>query len=350
MSEMYIAKEKFPATVKQLMGRCRVYGPVFRGQYHEFAELKAAEDADMGYQNTRLSPKELFHPQSERMFTYSLDKSDSEAEILKEAPKDFSSRVILGIRPCDAKAFQLDDRNFDVDRFRDPWWVKRRESTTLVGLACNQPCASCFCTTVGTGPFDTGGLDVLLTDVGNGYVARSTSSKGDDLLQGMEGGEKVSSEAAQKVMDLKIKAEKQLGVQFDVSTLSEQQMLELFNASFWDDIQFSCINCGICTFLCPTCWCFDIQDEVHGNKGDRIRNWDSCMFPLFTLHGSGHNPRSQKLQRVRQRFMHKLKYYVDKYKDGVACVGCGRCVRFCPVNIDIRQVARLMSARCVCPA
>ncbi|MDZ7698785.1 MAG: 4Fe-4S dicluster domain-containing protein [Deltaproteobacteria bacterium] len=106
---------------------------------------------------------------------------------------------------------------------------------------------------------------------------------------------------------------------------------------------FACLNCGTCTYLCPTCWCFDIQDEILSKQGDRIRNWDSCMFPLFTLHGSGHNPRDQKHQRVRQRFMHKLKYYVDKYQNGIQCSGCGRCVRYCPVNIDIREVCRLMN-------
>jgi ferredoxin len=119
--------------------------------------------------------------------------------------------------------------------------------------------------------------------------------------------------------------------------------MALYEADFWDDIAFSCINCGTCTYLCPTCWCFDIQDEVHGKHGIRERNWDSCMFPLFTLHGSGHNPRGQKVQRVRQRFMHKLKYYVDKYGDGIQCVGCGRCIQYCPVNIDIRKVCQLMN-------
>ena len=125
--------------------------------------------------------------------------------------------------------------------------------------------------------------------------------------------------------------------------LSEKTVTDLFDAPIWDEVAFSCINCGTCTFLCPTCWCFDIQDEVLGKQGDRIRNWDACMFPLFTLHGSGHNPRDEKTQRVRQRFMHKLKYYVDKYKGGPACVGCGRCVQFCPVNIDIRRVFELVN-------
>jgi ferredoxin len=118
---------------------------------------------------------------------------------------------------------------------------------------------------------------------------------------------------------------------------------DLYNAAFWEDVSFSCINCGTCTFACPTCWCFDIQDETRSLSGVRMKNWDSCMYPLFTLHGSGHNPRGTKLHRVRQRFMHKLKYFVDKYDRGIQCVGCGRCVRLCPVNIDIRRVALMMN-------
>ncbi|HMK64828.1 MAG TPA: 4Fe-4S dicluster domain-containing protein, partial [Thermodesulfobacteriota bacterium] len=206
----------------------------------------------------------------------------------------------------------------------------------------NQPCASCFCTSTGGGPFDTAGLDLLMTDLGESYLARSCNEKGEALLKeapGAAAGDKEKDQAA------KIQKEAAEAITTEVPTknLKDQPLLELFNAPFWDDVQFSCINCGTCTFLCPTCWCFDIQDEVHGTEGIRMRNWDSCMFPLFTLHGSGHNPRGEKLQRVRQRFMHKLKYYVDKYGNGVACVGCGRCVQFCPVNIDIRRVCQQMN-------
>ncbi len=304
----------------------------------------------MGFQNTRLSPKELFHPQSERMFHFSLDKNDPDAGIVKEVQKDYSPRVILGIRPCDAKAFRLDDVNFDTETIKDPWWVRRRAATTLVGLACNQPCSTCFCSAVGTGPFDASTLDVMLVDVGDGYVAGAVTEKGGELLAGLDEARSVPAQAAEKAEVLKKSAEAAITTRLDVESVAGKNMLELFNDPLWDEVQFACINCGTCTFLCPTCWCFDIQDEVCDNQGDRIRLWDSCMFPLFTLHGSGHNPRSQKLQRVRQRFMHKLKYYQDKYHGGVACVGCGRCVKFCPVNIDIREVARLMSTSCACPA
>jgi sulfhydrogenase subunit beta (sulfur reductase) len=350
MTEIYIAKDKLPVIIGKLMSRGRVYGPVFQGQYHEFAELKASDEIDLGYQNTRISPKGLFHPHSEKMCQFSLAKGDPEAGIVKEAPKDYSPRIVLGIRPCDAKAFRLDDVNFDTPTIKDPWWTKRRATTTLVGLGCNQPCRSCFCTSVGTGPFDPSGLDAILVDVEDGFILQAITDKGRDLLSSTSESEPVPPAVSEKAAAQRTSAEAQLGTQFDPRAIAEKDMIELFNASFWDEVQFSCINCGTCTFLCPTCWCFDIQDEVYEAQGDRLRIWDSCMFPLFTLHGSGHNPRTQKLQRVRQRFMHKLKYYQDKYQDGVACVGCGRCVKSCPVNIDIREVARLMSATCVCPA
>ncbi len=348
MSELFVSKDGLRKRIERLMERCRVVGPVFRGQYHEFAQLKQVGELDLTFGNTRLSPKDLFHPHSDRMFTYALGKDDPEAGILKEAPQDYSPRVVVGIRPCDARAFQLDDVNFVSDQFKDPWWAKRRESATLVGLACNEPCSTCFCTTVGTGPFDAAGLDVMLVDVGDGYVARPVTEKGRGLLAEVELTSLAPAEVTKKAAQLQKSAEQCLGKLFSVEAVASQNSLELFNASFWDEVQFACINCGTCTFLCPTCWCFDIQDEVNGDKGDRLRLWDSCMFPLFTHHGSGHNPRSQKLQRVRQRFMHKLKYYQDKYHQGVACVGCGRCVQHCPVNIDIRQVAQLMSAGCIC--
>jgi sulfhydrogenase subunit beta (sulfur reductase) len=348
MSEIYLSKDALVAAIDQWMAGYRVVGPVKQGQYHQFAEVKRVAEIDWSYGNTRLSPKELFEPHSERMFGYSLAKDDPQAGVLEEAPKDFSPRLVVGIRPCDARALQLVDVNFNNPQYQDPWWVKRRESTVLVGLACNTPCSTCFCTSVGTGPFDATGLDVLLVDLGPGYLVRACNDQGEKLLSGVKG-KAVPAGVADQVAALRKKAEAALPIQFEAGQLAGKDMMELFNGTFWDEVQFACINCGTCTFLCPTCWCFDVQDEVHKDRGDRIRIWDSCMYPLFTFHGSGHNPRSQKLQRVRQRFMHKLKYYVDKYGNGVACVGCGRCVQSCPVNIDIRRVAAMMTASCVCP-
>jgi len=212
-----------------------------------------------------------------------------------------------------------------------------------VGLGCNEPVSTCFCTSVGGGPFSEKGLDVLIYDLGDTFLVKALTDKGETFLNQAQGGKEADEKAISAGEDLAAKAVDKIKTKVPTDKLKDKVQTELFDAPFWDDVAFACINCGICTYLCPTCWCFDIQDEVFKKQGDRIRNWDSCMFPLFTLHGSGHNPRSKKVQRVRQRFMHKLKYYVDKYNNGIQCSGCGRCIRNCPANIDIREICELMN-------
>jgi sulfhydrogenase subunit beta (sulfur reductase) len=343
MSEKVINREELETFVQALQKSYEVFAPVREGNAHQFQRLTGNETMDLEFSNTRLSPKSLLFPQSERMFEFSLDEASEEANILKEAPKEFPLTVVFGIRPCDAKALRLMDVNFDNPDFKDPWWVKRMDSMVFVGLGCNEPRSTCFCTSVGGGPFHEEGLDLLLFDLGERYLARALTDKGEQLLEEAGMGEDADAETLKRAEELKKEAEDKITSHVPTDKLKEKEVLDLFDAPFWDDVAFACINCGTCTFLCPTCWCFDIQDEVSKTQGDRIRNWDSCMFPLFTLHASGHNPRSEKVQRVRQRFMHKLKYYVDKYGSGVACVGCGRCVNYCPVNIDIREVIKLMN-------
>jgi ferredoxin len=197
---------------------------------------------------------------------------------------------------------------------------------------------------VGGGPFDEKGLDVILYNLKDSFLAKSLTEKGEAFLDKAQAGKEADNASVKRAEELAQSASDKIKAHVLTDRLREKVINELFDAPFWEEVAFSCINCGTCTYLCPTCWCFDIQDEVLGKEGDRIRNWDSCMFPLFTLHGSGHNPRDNKFQRVRQRFMHKLKYYVDKYKNGVQCSGCGRCIRYCPVNIDIRYVCNLMNS------
>jgi ferredoxin len=338
-----IEKERLSDLLDSLKDSYRLYGPVRQADMVNFAPFRDAAEIDLSFQNSRLSPKSLFLPQSERMFEYNLDPAMDDANILKEAPKDYSPRAVIGIRPCDARAFRLVDVNFDTQEYRDPWWVRAREATTLVALGCPTPSSTCFCTSVGGGPFDENGPDVLLTDTGETFLVKMLTEKGENLVEVADAIEPAGEELIQKAMALREEAEAKIISRVNISRLAELDTISLYGADFWEQVRFACINCGVCTYLCPTCWCFDIQDETYGRAGDRIRNWDSCMFPLFTLHASGHNPRGEKIQRVRQRFMHKLKYYVDKYKNGVACVGCGRCIQHCPVNIDIRQVCELMN-------
>ncbi len=337
-------KDDWTKALGSLGDAYRIFVPAKDGDFHSFKSIEDGAVPNFDYQNSRLSPKSVVYPQSERMFEYVLDgEDDPDANILRESPKDYPPQAIVGMRPCDAHAFQIVKVNFDNPEYQDPWWVRRYESTVFIGLGCNKPCSTCFCTQVGGGPFDEKGLDILLYDLGDRLLAKELTAKGKEFLEKANVGAAADDASVKMATDLAAAATNKIGVKMSTDRLREKVVNELFEAPFWDDVAFPCINCGTCTFVCPTCWCFDIQDEVMGKEGDRIRNWDSCMFPLFTLHGSGHNPRSKKVQRVRQRFMHKLKYYVDKYDNGVQCSGCGRCVRYCPVNVDIRQVCELMN-------
>jgi sulfhydrogenase subunit beta (sulfur reductase) len=345
MKVVQISKKNWADGLKKLSETYRLFGPVEEKGFHNFKELIEGQLPDLSCSNTRLSPKSIIYPQSQVMFEYGLDETREDHHILREVETNDSPRAVIGIRPCDARAFSLVRLNFDTPQYQDPYWLKAYEATTLVGLACEAPCRSCFCTTAGCGPYHDQDLDVLLIDNGDQYWAKVMSAKGEAFVQTAGWNRNVDEKAAAKEIDAKKQAaEAKICTAVQTDRLRETETTELYNAPFWEDVSFSCINCGTCTYVCPTCWCFDIQDENRGDRGVRMRNWDSCMFPLFTQHGSGHNPRNTKLHRVRQRFMHKLKYYVDKYDAGIQCVGCGRCVRLCPVNIDIRRVCELMNS------
>jgi len=352
MKIVQIDKSQWASGIEKLKEGYRVFAPVKNKLFHDFKALEKGEEGDFDCQNTRLSPKSTVYPQSEILFRFSMDKHSDDYRIMKEDKKDSTPRAVIGIRPCDAYSFELVRRNFDTPDYQDPYWLEPYLNSTFVGMACNDPCATCFCTSAGTGPFDEKGLDALVVDTGDQYLAKLLTEKGEQLFAAAGWTTEADASAESKLEELKGAAESKVTSDVGTGKLKSQKMLDLYEAPFWEEVAFSCINCGTCTYVCPTCWCFDIQDEIHGKEGVRIRNWDSCMYPLFTLHASGHNPRGSKVDRVRQRFMHKLKYYVDKYDNGIQCVGCGRCVQMCPVNIDIRRVCNMMNSydpeSCVC--
>ncbi len=340
-----IDKQSWASGIEKLKDAYRVYGPVRKKDDFEYDVLdKGVLPQFDQYQNTRLSPKSIIYPQSQKMFSYSLDENSPDNRILKEIKEDETPRAVIGIRPCDAYSFPLVRRNFDTPEYQDVYWTRAYEATTFIGLACADPCGTCFCTSAGTSPFGEEGLDVLLVDTGESFLAKVLTEKGKALVAAAGWTAEADKAAAQEIEKRRTTAEEKVVSTVATDKLREKTILSLYDAPFWQEAAFSCINCGTCTYSCPTCWCFDIQDETSGKKGIRMRNWDSCMFPLFTFHASGHNPRTQKFERMRQRFMHKLKYYVDKYDSGIQCVGCGRCIRMCPVNIDIRKICDQMNS------
>ncbi len=344
MKIIKIDKQEWEQGIDKAREKYQLFGPQKDQDAYHMKSLEKDQMPDMGYCDTILSPKSILFPQTEKMMTADLDESLDDHHILKEVETSKNPRAVLGIKPYDAKAVELVKLNFDTREYRDPYWCDAYEATTFIGLAVNNPGVCDFSTSAGSGPFAEDGLDMLLVDVEDAYLGKILTPRGEEFALAAGFSTEAGADAKATIESMKKDAEAAIASEVFTDNLEDKTILDLYDAPFWDDIAFSCINCGTCTFVCPTCWCFDIQDEIKRKKSVRLRNWDSCMSPLFTLHGSGHNPRGEKVQRVRQRFMHKLKYFLDKYDRGIMCVGCGRCVKQCPVNIDIREVCNSMNS------
>ncbi|MFZ3069563.1 MAG: 4Fe-4S dicluster domain-containing protein [Anaerolineaceae bacterium] len=281
--------------------------------------------------NTRYPPKALFLPQSEALLKFT-KFGQAQETLPAQRP-----RLVFGIRPCDAQAVTLLDTVFASSENHDPYWNTRRDTTIIVGMGCSDPCSTCFCTTVGSGPFSKPGFDALCTDLGDVFAIEVFTDKGVSLFSHLS---QSTSEQDQQVEAIQQAATKGMEPVFETVDL-KQKLDQQFESKYWEQISQSCLGCGICTFLCPTCFCFDIVDEVQ--RGERVRNWDTCMFRIYSQEASGHNPLPSRKERTRQRLMHKYSYWLD-HAGKIGCTGCGRCVRYCPVGLDIRAMLRTASS------
>lgn len=337
-----LKKERFKAFVDDLLKDHRVLAPRTRGEILRFETIDSFEDAVLDEGNTVNSPKEALFPQTERLFAYRQTKETLDIEEPSLTSKGF---VLLGVRPCDARALRLLDKVFGAP-VQDPYFRQRRAESLVVGMACTTPNPSCFCVAMGGGPCSAEGSDLLLIDLGSEYLVRAGSQKGATLLEN-EVFESASDSALDRGKGLEKKAEDAMKRSLPAPQMTgvglEKLLEDLFDSPVWENISESCLGCGICTYLCPTCHCFDILDEAEQTIGERIRIWDSCQFSLFTQQASGVNPRPSGKERFRQRIMHKL-CYLPKNGNIVGCVGCGRCVTECPVNLDIRETITRLSS------
>jgi sulfhydrogenase subunit beta (sulfur reductase) len=291
------------------------------------------------YLNTIQAPKTIVLPQKETFLEFKV--SDDGSPELKESLPEESTWVVFGVRPCDARALTLTDKVFGGE-FKDPYYWARRNQTIIIGLACNTaPSPNCFCLTVDGSPHSRDGMDISLTDLGDRYFVQSLTEKGEKLIKASSKYfEQAQTEDKKNRDNIKKLSEKSIARHVENLKEVPAKLRSMFDSSLWEEESMSCLRCGICTYLCPTCHCFDICDELTTSSpaaGKRIRNWDTCQFPDFTMHSSGHNPRPDKASRLRQRIMHKFNYFVETYQN-YQCTGCGRCTSLCPVGIDIIEV------------
>jgi ferredoxin len=314
-----ITKKELSNWLNGLMKKMRVIAPTQVGELVLFEPVKNTEEIAFDYTNTTLSPKSWFFPSTDSLFTIARDDHNA---IVPAA--DIQDSVIFGIRPCDARSLTLLDFPFYMEP-ADAVYAERRAKTALIGLACTTSQPQCFCESMGGAPDAEDEVDILLTPVGDEYAVKVVTEKGKALIASArlkDSNVKIPARTAQK----KVPAEK-----------IAETLNNVFNNPYWELLADRCLHCNTCSYVCPTCYCFDIRDIFTDGDIERIRTWESCQSPGFTKIAGGYDPRPSKGTKLRQRFCHKLLYFAEQYGE-VACVGCGRCVAACPVNIDIREV------------
>ena len=328
-------KKDFKPFLQSLMVEYDLFAPVQLAEgVAVFKKIDRPDEVDFSSSNTQKPAKEVFFPQSETMFRYEKTGKQHQVTSTEEVER---KRVLLGARPCDIQAVSLIDQVFSGKEYTDVYYVNKRKATTIIGMACDHPLSTCFCSSMKGGPFHREGSDLFLIDLGEAYLVELLTEKGKTFQKN-----KFLKEALAKDINSAKEVEEKATPKTDGSLPVagiEKRLDQMLESPFWERVQEKCIGCRICTYLCPTCHCFDIVDEALTNKGQRVRNWDSCLSSLYSQETSGHNPRPTNRERTRQRIMHKFNYFPKNF-DQIACVGCGRCIIYCPVNFDIRQTIK----------
>ena len=330
MSDRVISKDKIQDFIKALMGKYTVVAPMDRGNAPaEFRELSAGDEPILDGSKMTMTPKEYLLPRYETLFKANTKKGEISVET---TVPETQPRVMMGMWLPDAQAIHVLDVVFLDKKFKDPYYAARRESTAIIATVPAEPRWSWFCSSLDDVESWKKNVDAVMYDLGDSYYVEVVNDNASTTFDGSFFSDPSDADIAKK---------NEVWAKFKGNELPFASKA-LYDNLVWDDeiwaeIAQKCIACGICSYNCPSCSCFDIQDETKGNCVERYRCRDACQFKDFTLMGHGHNPRPNQLPRSRQRLLHKFRYQHKQF-GVVGCTGCGRCVELCPVNIDIRDI------------
>ncbi len=332
MKILKIPKENLDLFVAVLPAFGEVYAPVRRGSGFAFDRPGRWTEVQMNYPRTILPPKKFFLPPRETTFKF--DSSKGYQDQLAEATKPV---VLFGVHAYDIFGLNILDRVFSQGRYVDPYYVARRQNITIIGVDF-QPDDKHFAYSMNA-DFVESGFDLFLNDIGEDYLVLVGTSRGDDIV--LMSGCLLQAPTEADFAEYKRRAGMRRSAYRTRLELEElPEILEMeYHSKVWEEMGERCLSCGSCSAVCPTCYCFDVNDELElgGNAGSRIRSWDSCLFKNHALVAGGENFRATRASRIKFRYYHKQRGFVAEY-GRPSCVGCGRCVAACPAKIDIVTV------------
>ena len=331
-----IAKENLSALFQLIAEDRALYVPVSNGNQVNFANWTEDAQVNLDALKTVKSPKDAFFPQSENLYTCYRDGKKIQIEPEELQNQDF---VVFGMKACDVKGVEVLDKVFLVEPV-DTFYAARRAHGTIVAMACHEPEETCFCKVFGIDCANPV-ADVATWMVEGELYWKALTEKGEALTAAVAS---LLTDADEAKVEEEKKAIHAIVEKLPYANLSLEGwngdvLTEKFNSPVWEELYKPCLACGTCTFVCPTCQCYDIKDYDTGHGVKRYRCWDSCMYSDFTMMAHGNN-RTSQLQRFRQRFMHKLVYFPANNDGMYSCVGCGRCVEKCPSSLNIVKVIK----------
>ncbi|MCJ7666551.1 MAG: 4Fe-4S dicluster domain-containing protein [Actinobacteria bacterium] len=323
--------------------------------YYDYKKKSSVKDSkgEVKYrpdfsEKTRLSPKMVFFPGTEKFFDFEYVKDTKDPEnietsiAISQKEETELPKLLFGVKPCDIAGLRRLDIFYGEGPKKDTYYLDKRKDSIFISLGCNKPFPDCFCTSVDGHPFDFENADIGLVEMDNGYAIVKSGEKAKKLVEDSKKfiNDGYTSEDDSFTVDEIIKESvkkikeywKEIGKD-GMSKIMDRSM----DSAVWKEITAKCLSCAACTYVCPTCFCFNIRDEQKGLKGERYRCWDYCMNSYYTLEASGHNPRADKNKRYRNKVNCKYNYNI-KRSNNIFCVGCGRCIEVCPVSVDIRKV------------
>jgi len=308
-----ISKKHMREILASFLEEKLVAAPVAVGKTIDFMPIDDVSKILMGDELPYKSPKEFFFPRCEKLITFKGDEAIAETH-----DKDL---LLFGARPCDLEALKIITKIFTTGQFRDDFFKARLDASLIIGVGCLEKKPGCFCELRETDMYYSDSCDLFLKNTGDDYEVLYISDKGREAFSDFKDFENPPAKEPS----------------FDTMLSLDGNDLEMFDKIDWEKYTDICQGCGLCTFICPTCHCFEFKDVDENGSVCRYRNWDSCMFPKFTVHASGHNPRASVKERYRQRVLHKYSY-IPKNFEYVSCTGCGRCIRSCPAGVNIRAI------------
>ncbi|MDH3973828.1 MAG: 4Fe-4S dicluster domain-containing protein [Deltaproteobacteria bacterium] len=329
MKILKIEKENILPFLEHLASFGELHAPQKKGKkssaYQVVTDPSKVIVSNEEYTRTILPIKKFFHKPVDKMMTFSPEKG------YEDAYEDEGKKVIFGVHSCEINALLTLDRVF-AGKYVDTYYFRRRQNTAIIGISCI-PDEYCYCHSMGTS-FAEEGFDLFLSDVGNAYLVKIGTSLGDDMVSTAESlFTEYDNNDLQEYKRRINEFTTLFTTKVDESDLPAILDME-YKSEIWEEMGNRCFNCGICSMVCPTCFCFDVYDEVclDGATGERKRCWDSCLFKSHAMVAGGHNFREKRADRFKHRFLHKHQEFMGEF-GRPSCVGCGRCTQECPADI-----------------